>query len=355
LLIASRPGLVDDVLRLSAAAGVSVELGPEPGAVRASWTSAPLVLVEADAAAACVRLAFPRRPGVVVVSAGEPSEGVWRDAVAVGAERVAVLPDAEPDVVALLASAHESGIARGPVVACIGGRGGAGASVLAAALALTTARDDGGGLLVDLDPLGGGVDLVVGAERIEGLRWPALAAADGHVSADSLDVALPRVAGLSVLSMSRSESVDVAPAGVRAITTAVSRRGRAVVVDLPRALTEPARSAVVAADLVLVVVPADVRACAAAMSVVRALAESTSAAELVVRGLSSSGLSAEGVAEMLGLPLAGAMRAEPGLAAALERGDSPLARRRGPLATFCRDLLGRLREGFPRPTPVGVR
>jgi hypothetical protein len=50
-------------------------------------------------------------------------------------------------------------------------------------------------------------------------------------------------------------------------------------------------------------------------------------------------LSADDVAEALGVPLAGLVRAEPGLAAALERGDPPGRRTKGPLAGFCAGFL----------------
>ena len=53
---------------------------------------------------------------------------------------------------------------------------------------------------------------------------------------------------------------------------------------------------------------------------------------------------------VLGLPLAGQIRAEPGLAAALERGDPPGRRTRGPLATFCAGFLG---EVVPAVHPAG--
>ncbi len=67
-------------------------------------------------------------------------------------------------------SARDDG-AGGTVVAVIGGRGGAGASLFAVALA-QAASDS---LLVDVDPWAGGIDLVVGAEATPGVRWPDLA------------------------------------------------------------------------------------------------------------------------------------------------------------------------------------
>ena len=65
------------------------------------------------------------------------------------------------------------------MVAVVGGRGGAGATTLACALAVTAARAGRRVLLVDGDPLGGGIDLVFGGEGDRGLRWPDLEAARG--------------------------------------------------------------------------------------------------------------------------------------------------------------------------------
>ena len=64
---------------------------------------------------------------------------------------------------------------------CHRGSGGVGASTLAAGLAFVAARSGRRTALVDLDPGGGGLDLLVGAERLDGWRWPRLVAARGHL------------------------------------------------------------------------------------------------------------------------------------------------------------------------------
>ena len=82
------------------------------------------------------------------------------------------------------------------MLAVIGGRGGAGASVFATALAHAAPR----ALLVDVDPWGGGIDLALGSERDAGLRWPDLAAGGGRVGYPALRAALPSRHGVAVLS-----------------------------------------------------------------------------------------------------------------------------------------------------------
>ena len=117
---------------------------------------------------------LPRRGRVILVSRTEPQASEWEAAIAVGAQRVMTLPADEGDLVAALSEAAESRRddgRRGAVVAVMAGRGGAGASLFATALA-QTASD---ALLIDADPWGGGIDLVLGSESEPGLRWPDLA------------------------------------------------------------------------------------------------------------------------------------------------------------------------------------
>jgi Flp pilus assembly CpaE family ATPase len=121
--------------------------------------------------------------------------------------------------------------------------------------------------------------------------------------------------------------------------------GDLVVADLSRRLDDAGRVVLAAARAIFVVVPADVRATAAAARVVAQLERYGRDLAVVVRGPAPTGLPAETVAETLGLPLAGDLRPEPGLAAALDRGDVPPVRPRGPLAGLAARLLASALEG----------
>jgi hypothetical protein len=92
LVVSSDEQLVDDLLRLLAAAGAEVELATGGPALRRAHRSAPLVLIGADALATSAVRALPRRAGVVVVSTAELPAADWATAVELGAERVARLP-----------------------------------------------------------------------------------------------------------------------------------------------------------------------------------------------------------------------------------------------------------------------
>jgi secretion/DNA translocation related CpaE-like protein len=145
------------------------------------WPTATAVIVDEDGARRCVRAGMPRRDGVFLVVTSEPSAALWVAAIDIGAQQVCVLPTQEAELVRYLSEAAETGHAaprRGRVIAVTAGRGGGGASVFAAALAQCA----GEALLVDLDPCGGGVDLLLGVESVPGARWPELAAASGRLS-----------------------------------------------------------------------------------------------------------------------------------------------------------------------------
>ncbi|WP_447038248.1 septum site-determining protein Ssd [Streptomyces sp. DSM 118878] len=347
LILTEDVELLDDLLRLCAAAGARPEVHHGGPGCAQGWDSAPLVLVGDDAADR-VRGAARRR-GVVLVGRDQDDSGIWRRAVEIGADHVLLLPDGEQWLVDRIADVAE-GVGRPALtVGVIGGRGGAGASTLACALAVTAARSGRRTMLVDADPLGGGLDVLLGGETADGLRWPAFAASRGRVGGEALEESLPELHALRVLSWDRGEAVAVAPEAVRAVVSAARRRGGVVVVDLPRRVDEPVAEALAQVDLGLLVVPPELRAVAGARRV-------ASTAGLVLRDLrvvvgagagpggpsGRGGLDSEEVARLLGLPLAGDAPWEAGLAVAQAAGVPPGGCARGPLARFCDAFWGRV-------------
>ncbi|TLS43876.1 septum formation initiator [Streptomyces montanus] len=333
LIVTEDADLLDDLLRLCAAAGARPEVHhgvPERGG---GWETAPLVLVGDDAARR-VRGAARRR-GVVLVGRDQDDSGVWRRAVEIGADHVLLLPDGEQWLVDRIADVAEGVGPPALTVGVIGGRGGAGSSTLACALAVTSAREGRRTLLVDADPMGGGLDVLLGGETAEGLRWPAFAASRGRVGGGALEESLPELHALRVLSWDRGDSVAIAPEAVRAVLAAARRRGGAVVVDLPRRVDEGVAEALAQVDMGLLVVPAELRAVAAAGRVASAVGMVLRDLRIAVRGPYAPGLDDKEVSRLLGLPLAGEVPVETGLLAANERGAPPGGDTRGPLARFC--------------------
>ncbi len=329
LIVTADDLLREALLRLAAAAGVVPELvsgtAGEPGALR-GWTRAPAVVVGADRAAELSGLGLPRRGGVTVCSSGPAEDPVLlRAGLALGAERVVELPREEAAVVAALADLAEPD-GGGPALAVVGGSGGAGASVLAAALAVR-ASVRGPTLLVDLDPLGPGSGRLLGLDGPGAVGWPDLARGSGRLGAGALREAVPRTdAGVGVLGWpGPAEPVD--PATVREALAAASRGHRAVVLDLPRAALARRADELAHASAVVVSCVATVGGAASAARLLAGDAMAGLAPLLVVRGGVGD---AARLSRSLGLEATAVMPDQPGLEEAVTLGLGPV--RPGPRA-----------------------
>ncbi|MDA4106614.1 septum site-determining protein Ssd [Mycolicibacterium holsaticum] len=348
LALIDDPALRADVDRVCAAVGLQVVHASEPSS-RKVWTGAAAVLLDVAGAHRCAQRALPRRARVVLVGRREPVAAEWEAAIAIGAQRVVALPGQDAELMAELADAADAvreDAARGAVVAVLAGRGGAGASVFAAALARTASQvtQASAAMLIDTDPWGGGIDLVLGSEADPGLRWPDLMLQGGRLTYTALRAALPHRHGVTVLSCARAGG-DIDPAPLGSVIDAGSRGGVTVVCDVPRRSTTAAETALACADLVVVVVPADVRSCAASAALARWVTTVNPNAGLVVRGPAPGGLRPRQVAEIVALPVLAAMRPQPAVARVLER-DGLRLRRQSPLAVAARRVLTVLR-GHP--------
>ncbi len=358
LFVISDAWLLDQLLQLAASVGVEPQLAPDVGAARATWSLAPVVVLDAVAARESSRLQLPRRGSIVLlvgqhdpeITAISPrqqasavdceSTAIWRLAAAIDADHVVELPAGAAWLTERLSSATHG--PQGAVIGVVGGRGGAGASVLASALAVTAAHVGHRTMLLDADPLGGGLDLLLGRESYEGARWPdVIAAPSGGVGGEIYD-ALPRLGELSLLSWDRGEQLQLAPQILRKVLTVGRRGSDLVVVDLPRMPDDAARVALDAADVVVVVVPAEVRSVAAAARVIAMIRPHCQQLRVVARVPAPAGLKAEEVAAALRLPLLGTLRCEPSLALSVEKGIAPGSTRRGSLAQLSASMLDQL-------------
>lgn len=331
LIVTADPTLSTELLRLAAAAGVVPDVVDDIAGALRRWAEAPLVLVGSDLADAVGAAGPPRRTGVHLVTTEEHPGGLYPAALACAAESVHCLPSAAAALVGDLTDSGDGPRAAGVVVGVIGGAGGVGASVFAAALAEVLAgRTEV--LLIDADPYGAGIDRVLGLEEVEGVRWDGLVQAAGRLSARSLRDALPRRGRLAVLTWSASGSGSVPEATMRAAVSA-GRRGYAfVVIDLARYDDPVAADLLVRCDQVLLVATTTVPAIAAAARMVGRLPAAT---RLVLRTM-GGGVGSEEVAGLLGLPVLTAMRDQRGLDEAIGLGLGPLRSRRGPLARAAR-------------------
>lgn len=317
VLLTASERIADAVLATAAALRVGVDVMDDPAALAADWVSHEVVIVGGDQAAALAAFAPRRRERVYL--AGFDAEQLVTWSVPLGAEAIG-LPAGEPLVAGALAPRSRP---KAAIVAVAGGHGGAGASTLAAGLAFAGTRTGITCALVDLDPHGGGIDLIVGAERMPGWRWPKLLAARGEVG--DLREFLPSVDGVTLVSASRPVATERVtapePAAVESVVGALARHHDLVVLDVGRA---SASGGVRVAGTTLLAVAATVRGVAAAAS----CAGLIEGAQLVVKR-SAEAIAPDAVASTLGMPLVGVVPYDRGLARASAVGLPPGRSARG--------------------------
>jgi hypothetical protein len=98
---------------------------------------------------------------------------------------------------------------------------------------------------------------------------------------------------------------------------------------------------------VLLVVPAEMRACLAAARVAATLAPHTDAVQVVVRD--PGRIRPRQIGQSLRLPVAGALHSEREIPGKLERGRGPAHTGRGSLVELCHRILGGVGLGPHRP------
>lgn len=339
VIVTSDGDLMEDLLRLAAAAGVEVQVAHDPEAARRQWRSAPLIVLDLPSART-VGGQVARRDGVLIVCRdGDPE--AWRLAVEVGAEHVACLPDAERWLIARLADGGEGPSRDGRILCVTGAVGGAGASTLATSLAVMSARHQRV-LLVDIDAGGGGLDLVLGAEQSGGARWPDLMQARGRINAGALASALPCIDGVFLLSSARDGQDDIDVDVLAAVLDAGTRGFDLVIVDAPvRAAQVPA--VIARSDRALLVVPNHTRA---VMAACRALAGIQDVDVGVVMRSDADGLSEPAVSAALGHAVVATVPWQRSLSSRADDGQVPLAR--DGYARACAGLLTLLSLPAPR-------
>lgn len=324
--------VADAVCAAAATLGLPCEVVDGVDALLARWSRARAVLIGGDVAARVASVAPRSRPRVYLVGYDPTDLARW--SMPLGAEVVPL-----PHGLAWLGGALGGGDDTSTLVAVVGGAGGAGASTLAAGLALAASRRGIASALVDLDPVGGGLDLLLGAERTPGWRWPRLAGARGELS-DIRDV-LPDAGGVTLVSTARTGGERAGPEAVTAVLRGLLRHHALVVLDAGRGLGDGVRAQVRHAQETLVVVPADVRGVAATTQLLEALEPEGPRA--VVRRRPGSALSPVLVADAVGLGLAGVLPHDGAVARAGATGDVPM-RRRSAWTRAVTGLLGTVLE-----------
>ena len=313
LVVAGAGDTQDLILSAVAAQGLAATVVTDLEQVVAPWRDAAVVLVADDLAERLAARALPHRDGVYLVGPDSRRLSAWSTPLSA---RVIPLPEGSAWLGAVMAEG--SARARAPVVAVLGGSGGVGASTLAAALAQLGSERPQGAALVDVDPVGGGIDLLLGAEQSQGWRWPGLHAAEGQLG--DLRPHLPVVDGVTVVSMARGAALDLAREPLAAVVGGLRSWHSLVVLDPGRSLAPAAREAVRLSARQLVVVAGGIRGVAAARQTMATLG--LEHPELVLRRWPGS-LPTDLVAEAVGHPVVAVLPEERGLRSAAERGEPP--------------------------------
>jgi Mrp family chromosome partitioning ATPase len=184
-----------------------------------------------------------------------------------------------------------------PCVAVLGGCGGAGASTLAAGLARSALHSGRAVVLVDGDPLGGGLETIL---------------ADELSSSSSSGSEYPqrlREPGLTVLSWGRPDGAAIPPDAMRLALGELAGTAELLVVDLPRTLGDAARVAAAYATHSLLIVPVAERAAVSSHRLLTQLGVLGPRPGLVARLPSRDLLDPPQLARLLRLPLSGVVKA----------------------------------------------
>ncbi|NLE97753.1 MAG: hypothetical protein GX596_07160 [Propionibacterium sp.] len=325
LLTARDPELIEAVEALALALGVHTRLVQDSDELAASWSQAPLRLVAPDMASRAAWLGH--QPATVLVG---------RDAAALAAASaelgysVVQLPDASSRLADVLSAAMTASDAQAWTIAVVGASGGLGASTCAVGLGAAAAQRGKQTSVVELAPRGAGLDLLVGAEATEGVRWSDLLDTRGEFG--DVHDSLVQVDGMGLLALSREQPGLPGPAARKSVLGALGRAMDVIVIDA-------GSDATVEADELLFVVGADVRSVASAR--VLAAESGRIPTALVVRSGPGRGLSPQVVADSLGARLGGHLRQDPALPRLADLGQPPHS---APARKFRRDVA-RLWEG----------
>ena len=189
-----------------------------------------------------------------------------------------------------------------PCVAVFGGCGGAGASTLAAGLARSALQSGRAVVLVDGDPLGGGLETILADDLTTGRHRSETGQGES---------------GLSLLTCARPDGTPIPPESMVHALSAMAPGAELVIVDLPRTLGDSTRLAAAYATHSLLVAPVAERALVSAHRMLTQLGSLGPRPGLVARLPSRDLLSPHRLAELLRLPLSGVLR--PGRRAAVHQ------------------------------------
>lgn len=214
-----------------------------------------------------------------------------------------------------------------PLIAVIGGCGGAGASTLAVSLAVTALAAGRRAILFDADPLGGGLEPLVALGTVaiaSGARFRTAQAWPHGVDPPKPDLypeqqrpqpqpkCLPGRNGtepdLALVTWGGPESEQISVAAMRNALRILRTSADIVVVDLPRAVDDSTQLVLSEATHTLVIAPVSERTAVSTSRLLPRLSVVGPRPQLIARLPSRDELTAREFASLLDAPLAGIIR-----------------------------------------------
>lgn len=305
LAVTTDVGLMDDIRRLVMASAQEVHCANSVGEAQSRWAEASLIFLGSDQVSAVRSAAMPQREKLVVVAQAGSTDTIYREAMSVGAEQVVQLPDDESWVTDHLAQIDAEEGRRGLVVAVIGGSGGVGCTSFVAACAMAARSLGKSPVVVDLDSVGCGLDVVLGGDEPQpGVRWSELYRVSGRVPGKSLVDGLPRVGEIPVLSWGETQPQLPSREALGIVLDSLKTSFDVVLVDLPRASQDIAKVVMSRAQVVSFLARSGVIGGLAAKRAAEWILESHSTVDLLVRpraGGDPTGSDIRDLGELLGI------------------------------------------------------
>lgn len=343
--------LMDQIRRLVAVSAHEVQCVSSISQAQGGWDSASLVFVGCDLVAEVRSAALPKRKQLVVVAHSGATDTIWREAMSVGAQGVVQLPEDEDWVTDQLAAIAAEQGHRGLVLATLGGSGGVGSSSFVAALGIAALELGKSPVVVDLDPIGCGIDVVLGSDQVEsGVRWSELYRVSGRVPGKSLVGGLPSINQVPILSWGDGEALLPTKEAVGIVLDSLKSSFDVVLVDLPRSSPDISNVVLSRTYAVSFLVRTGVIGAVAAKRASKWLLNSHQTVDLLVRPDSNNGSDATEVRDLGELLDIEPFLVVPNckeLAAELEAGLPPGSHPKSKLGAVAREYLqglGQLRE-----------
>jgi pilus assembly protein CpaE len=280
----------------------------------------------------------PGGPPFALVVTPEITVPVLRDAIDAGARGVFAWPEEREELRAAIARScsaePETAAARGTVIAAYGARGGAGTTFLASHLAASLADRGVRCAVADLDTAFAGLTVALGVAPEDGARTVAdLVPVMAELAPDHLEDVLvrhPRGFG-ALLGPPANGAAPPPPSLVRAAIALLALSHEVLVLHLPRATDEVARTGVEMADRVVLVTTADLFSLFGARRAIDllALGSRPDRWEVVLNHRTRGEPGPAEVARVLGKAPLGSIRFDPAVRRAQDRGQLLARRSRG--------------------------